>query len=101
LKKAWGVFVPLFLLSGGLLLIVGCASSPEKVLRAGNGDTHRAIYASPSVPKDPSRFDENATLETYLQHAFRHNPRLYAAFERWQAGHWNGFRRRAPWTIQR
>ncbi len=84
MKKAWVVFRPLFLLSGGLL-IAGCASSREKALRTGYEDTHRAIYSSSSAPEAPPRFDEKATLDDYLQYAFAHNSGLRASFDRWKA----------------
>ncbi len=73
------------LFAGGLVL-TGCASVLEKELQTNSRETERAVYEGSDRTISTPRFDGNATLDDYLQHAFSHSPGLRAAFDRWQAG---------------
>ncbi len=79
--------VPFALLS--TLLAAGCATVPEQALRErhdGIRETHYGPGDRAGPVAHPSALIESsATLDAYMQHAFRHNPRLRAAFDRWQA----------------
>ncbi len=71
------------------LLAAGCATVPEQALRErhdGVGAVRDSRNDPPGPDAQPSALIESpATLDAYMQHAFRHNPRLRAAFDRWQA----------------
>jgi cobalt-zinc-cadmium efflux system outer membrane protein len=68
-----------------VILLAGCASSPERALRASYVETEQAVYSASPASETQPRFDEMSTLDKYLQHAFSHNPGLRAAFDRWKA----------------
>ncbi len=81
-------YAPLALV-GLLLLAAGCVSVPEQTLRE-RYDRVRETHYSPNDQAEPNGHPSAllaapATLEAYMQHAFRRNPRLRAAFHRWQA----------------
>ncbi len=78
-------FVRMIAMPAGAFLLAGCASMTEKELRGKYADTQRAVYPESVVENRTDRFDGDATLDDYLQHAFSHNPVLRAAFDRWKA----------------
>ncbi len=72
-----------------MLLVAGCATVSEQALREQH-DGVRATHYGPDNRTGPdvhpsALIEAPATLDAYMQHAFRHNPRLRTAFDRWQA----------------
>lgn len=69
-----------------VLFLAGCASPVENSLRLRHEAVRREFYVADGVT-DPAPHPASArmTLDVYLQYAFRNNPRLRSAFDRWQA----------------
>ncbi len=73
-----------------MALAAGCSTASERALRERHDGMRQTLYGSDDHRAGPDAHAHDlpaspATLEVYLQHAFTHNPRLRAAFERWKA----------------
>lgn len=73
-----------------LIVAAGCTSVSEQAMRERHAGV-RAAYPDWTDPREPdvlrasALIETPATLEACMRHAFRYNPRLRAAFDRWQA----------------
>jgi cobalt-zinc-cadmium efflux system outer membrane protein len=70
---------------GGCLLLIGCASTPEKKLRSRYRETNISGYETTSEPAVHAPFNTESNFEAYMQYAFTNSPKLKAAFARWKA----------------
>lgn len=65
------------------LMLAGCASTREKLAIEKYSEVLAATYADVVSTADPP--GENSTFDDYANLAFRRNPGLKAAFQRWKA----------------
>ncbi len=78
-QHRWGLVGVL----GTALVLVGCATPDGAPLRQRNETVRQELYAG--VDLSPTSVPDLVSLDDYVQFAFKHNARLRAAFDRWQA----------------
>ncbi len=77
------------LLAGGLVFVVGCASTQERQALSAFETTKtkeiRGIVPAQADAHQPTKLPETPTLQNYLVYAALNNPDLEAAFNQWKA----------------
>lgn len=80
--RTWKFVIPA-VVSGWMMS--GCASLTESELRQQQEVVREEHYAEPRADKTAWARDGLRSLDDYIQYAFRSNPGLRAAFDRWKA----------------